>query len=1018
VRRPGDSGDTWNWREPRGPKNTAGIGAPYEVMGMREMLSTYHRTDAHFIPYLVLGADGKMMERQPRVLKTALPWMVDQGHRIVASVLIVDVDNPGKNGWNDDDRERVAVEHACVPLLQTVGVYSTRNGRRLIQPLDRELDVETFERVVRAYLLSLDEAGVIGVDHKCSDWTRHYRVARCMRKGLYEPPWLEDLSKMRPIAPPEPVAAIPRQRKAAQGTASYREALDPKWTVDLPPVYRQLVAEFSDVLVTVQSQWHDVFLALSGALLERRVPPEHVPAVVTAVSIETQADTAADGRYKAAQTTVRRWQCNEPFKGFNALQKIDPRLAAVLRRHTATEPEQRVASQIEAARDNAAPVSPVEIASIGIERTIEGAYGLVAIEAGCGIGKSQAALRVAVKRAAKRPKSEDAMTDRAPSGSKTAISVPTHQLAIQHTENLRKRGAKVTRVFGPLSVYKPDGTPECHYHEQGKALAGGGQSVAWEFCQGRGKRRCDYWETCKARDGIDADESARIIVGTHQKIASISEAIGDSGLLIIDEPPDPVVDAAFTLRDVDAYLDCENDFVPEYWTTTYPLVLAVRAALQGDVVTRSDEAHSAAAVLGIGWHAVPEAVVRECLDRAGDVAPLQGTDTLARVFAAQPMALNADAKGDAPRLRRHAVYQARDLAAVATRVGKASAVVHALWRAATQQPPASLRITNVKGTRTLVVSLIERDYIMALQRGIPTVLLDADLTLQHAIAERVLKAPVPKHCFVAPDGAKVTRELWLEPKARRAHWLTSDAKDERWPVWEVGPLRAIQCIADEARLRGLHSIAIITVLPLAKCLRVVLGEPGEHGVPRDIADEAVRLVVPVLASAPGVAWKVGHYGAMRGLDSMMECDGLVTLMDPIPDIGLRQHRAAYYAFKIPWERYVEIVTAAEIEQAHGRLRHPHRIAPAWCAHVGSTLPRGYGWDSPDVAVLRTRLRQVATCMGPEELLAIKGPRTTKAFARAVGIRDDTMSRYLNGSRPVPRDVAASLRKYAAKFSKS
>ena len=1013
VRRPGELGETWDWREPRGPLNTRGIRAEFDLMPLDQMVATYRRTDAHFVAYTVLDQDGRPYDRQPRVLKPALEWLIASGHHVTAQVLVVDIDNPGHREWTDEDRERAAVEHACVPELQTVGVYSTRHGRRLMQPLTTPLDVELFERTVRAYLLALDAAGVVGVDHACSDWTRHYRVARCMRKGHYDPPWWDDLTRMVPIDPPRPVGAVPRQRKAAQGSVGHRPAVEPLWSVDVPPMYRELVADLGAVVATVDDEWHRLFLAISGALLERGVPPEHVPAIVGGASVESKRDDRPDSRYAGAQTTVRRWQENLVFKGFTTLLKLEPRVAAVVARHTATAPEQRVQGQIDQARVSAAPTSPIETATLGIRRTIASAYGLVAIEAGCGVGKSQAALAVAEERSKKTAKSEDATGGRAPTGSKTAISCPTHALAIQHTQNLRRRGVPVMRVFGPLSVLREDGTPECRHHEAGVELAAGGQSVSWEFCRGRDKRRCDYWDECRARDGVDADDDARVVIGTHQKLPSLSEEVGTSGLLVVDEPPEPIVDTTITLRDISVCLSSQNDFVPSYWAVALPLIVAARAALATGTVTRSDAAHSASAVLALGWSAVPEAVIREALEEAGDMDPLEGTDTMARVFAAQPIALHEEAKSDAPPLRRASVYVARDVPAVAARIGTASAVVHALWRSATQDPPASLRITEIRGQHGLTVSLIDQGYVATLQRAAPTVLIDACLALHHPIAEQIVRAKVPLHRFAAPDGAPCTRELWLEPKARRAHWLTAGASEARWPVWSrtTGVVRAVEAIVAAAVERGLRKVAIISVLPVAKCLRVALGEAPPAGMPPEVADAAREYLAPLLARAPEIRWMIGHYGAMRGLDAMATCDGLVTLMDPVPNLGTVQHAAAYYRSTLTWEQYVEIVCGAELEQAHGRLRHPHRLTPSWACHIGTTLPRGYGWDLPEVVVVRDRLRRLPSAMGAEELLDLKGQLPVTVFAAAVGLRRDDIQKYLSGDRPVPHDVAVLLRKW-------
>jgi hypothetical protein len=144
---------------------------------------------------------------------------------------------------------------------------------------------------------------------------------------------------------------------------------------------------------------------------------------------------------------------------------------------------------------------------------------------------------------------------------------------------------------------------------------------------------------------------------------------------------------------------------------------------------------------------------------------------------------------------------------------------------------------------------------------------------------------------------------------------------------------------------------------------------------------------------------------------MSTCDGLVTLMDPVPNLDTIQHAAAYYRSKLTWEQYVEIVCGAELEQAHGRLRHPHRLTPSWACHIGTTLPRGYGWDLPEVVVVRDRLRRLPSAMGAEELLDLKGRQTVVAFAAAVGLREDVLRKYLSGERPVPHDVAVLLRQW-------
>lgn len=211
-------------------------------------------------------------------------------------------------------------------------------------------------------------------------------------------------------------------------------------------------------------------------------------------------------------------------------------------------------------------------------------------------------------------------------------------------------------------------------------------------------------------------------------------------------------------------------------------------------------------------------------------------------------------------------------------------------------------------------------------------------------------------------------------------------------------------------LPDLGAPPIISVLPVDRCLRVALGETPPTEMPPEVADAAREYLAPLLARAPGIRWMIGHYGAMRGLDAMSACDGLVTLMDPVPNLGTIQHAAAFYRSTLSWEQYVEKVCGAELEQAHGRLRHPHRLTPSWACHIGTTLPLGYGWDLPEVVVVRDRLRRLPSAMGAEELIALKGRQTVVAFAAAVGLRRDDIQKYLSGDRPVPHDVAVLLRK--------
>ena len=1001
IRSPGFAGETWDWRDPAGSTgNTGRARAGYRVMTVIDALSTASDLGAYMVPYSLVDPDGNALGTQPRVSVDALPWLRGLGFALRASCLFVDVDNPNRRPWTTEDRERAHVEHALIPMLATVGVCATPYGRRLIQPLDRALDVETFARVARSFALALDLAGVIGVDHRCADWTRHYRLSSGPRMALRdEPGWL-DLSRMTPIAPPTPVAAIPRRQKAPRGTIGYVAPVEPTWSTAVAHRYRPMVADLADAVAAFTGDARALLRAVGGALCERGVPVEHVPRLVEGVSIEGLRSARGDTAFDDALRTVRRWQENMGFPGLRALRALHPDLADLVRRHTPSASEQCLFAQIAAARLDAPSPSSVAHAEVGIERTIGGARGVEAVEVGGCIETHEAARRVALKRA------REALSGAKTGGSSTTISCATPAAATEQTEALRREGASVLRVFSPLTVLRADGSPECRFHEAGEVLEAAGMVVASELCGGPESPRCAHWETCDARGRTDADEGARIVVGDHRAIAARRGEVTNGELLVIDEPTDPVMVVRVSAAEVDACIGHAGDFQPRRWALTSPLLFAARAALSAASTTRIDGVRSIEALCAIGWREVPDGVVRAALTAAGDTAPMDGTDTMARVFVGLRRALSEDARAGAAVLRPEAIGAARD-PRDAVRLARAASLVHALGEAASKDPPDSVRLTDFNGRRQLTLARFAPELVAALRRTAPTVLLATNVALPHALAEEVSRASVPRHRFASPDVAPSRREVWIEPRARRTHWLKKGAG--RWPDWDKGLLRAVEGIVAYVAEHPARRVGIITVPSVAVALRVALGEAPPAGMPASEVELARRLVSPVFARAVDVRWTIGDYGDLASLPPMTGHGGLFTLMDPIPDLGLARHAAACFRATGARESYVEAVTSATLGRAHGLAQHAHRFGPFWSVHIGVTLPAAYGWDLPRTVVGRIPQARRRATMSVDELKAIKGARTIRALARATGLKENTLTRYLNGSRMVPIDIAEVLR---------
>jgi hypothetical protein len=131
-------------------------------------------TDAHAVCYIAAAADAY----QPRITKEGI---ADWPGRIFCHVLMADVDNDNHAAWTEDTLAAAVEQHRTLPILQTVGWYTTAHGRRLVQPLAVPVAVPDVEDVLRRWYADLEAAGV-AVDRACLDWTRHFRLPNVVRR--------------------------------------------------------------------------------------------------------------------------------------------------------------------------------------------------------------------------------------------------------------------------------------------------------------------------------------------------------------------------------------------------------------------------------------------------------------------------------------------------------------------------------------------------------------------------------------------------------------------------------------------------------------------------------------------------------------------------------------------------------------------------------------------------------------------------------------------------------------------
>lgn len=971
----------------------------YQVLELREALERKYKTDAHLVAYVVRGAG-----RQPRINKPGLPFYPGP---VEVGVFFCDIDNPDHACWTDEAFAQAMEQYETLEVLQTAGVYHTARGRRIVQPIEEPIAVQEVEPYIRRWFLELERAG-LRVDHACRDWTRHYRLPHVVRGGAwYRSPFV-DLSRMRPIAleplpPPEPWETEDGTTAAA---SKPQPAPKVDWSAEVPPFWHERVETIAVAVREVQTEWHTLFLAIAGALLSRDVPPEHVPALCRAISVATGADTRPDDREVGARSTVRRWLAGQPATGYGQLAARWPEVAIAIDEATATGAQ----AQMRALGEAPPPEVPrsLEETTAALEECIRSAPpGVTLISAECGLGKTKAAIRVAAERAAKQHASPDATSDRAPLQSKTSISVDKNELAMQIQEAPELAGVGVKRIFGPLSVLRDDGSPECRFHEIAGPLVAGGQSMQRELCEGRGRFQCRFYEECTARRGCEGPENARVTIGPHALIGALDKTAGATGLLVVDEPPYLLEVSPITLDALALTESTLSAFDRDYIDAMRPALIAIRAWIE------RPEALSETMTLKDAVRALSHAVGPGYLDRAQMASETDGD--------AVECAANApllDSRNKAPPLRYMEIAKAQHSVARARQLGKASGVLGCIHSALSTSWRVIGRVEEQVGQPVLLVTSARRDLTEALRREGAVVVMDANVEMNAPIYEKALGYEPPLCDFRAVDGAPIARtHLWCS-SASRTQWLRSGKLVPKPSL--INAIRAVfEWVGEEP---GDRKLGLITLKPIRLALEVILHPEDSSaseawktaGQLDGTLEEFRRALGPILETWDGEV-VLGHYGAVRGLDTMAGVDCLVTLGDPWPNIGHVRRDMDYLDMPEERDSRNEALCRAELEQAHGRLRTIHRTRPGRALHVGRVLPGGSGWCGGEVRRERMKvgrpgaLKQM-TIEELESLIDLLGG--VRATAQIAGVDRAYLNRCRRGARPVSAKLAGKLRRAA------
>ncbi|MCU0658578.1 MAG: hypothetical protein MUF64_25975 [Polyangiaceae bacterium] len=973
------------------------VPAVYEVLELRKALHRVYPKDAHLVAYLVEGTT-----LQPRVNKPGLALF---GKRLTVEVFFCDLDNPNHDAWTPESFEAARLQDQTLPSLSTAGVYYTRRGRRAVQPLLTPLEVPDVERYLEAWLTQLEQDG-LAVDWSCTDWTRHFRLPNVAREPGGRSRCI-DLSRMVPIALPELPPLPPPDSDASGRPVRTRRPRGPAgpitWTTTLPEPWLTLVEPLAQAVRGVTTEWHSLFLALAGAMLGRKVPPEHVPALCRAISLATASDDRAVDRERSAQSSVLRWQTGLPMVGFNALVQQWPAVADALSDVLARGQERRMREQVAAAATE--PMLSLEETTRRLEEALRKAPdGLTLIQAGCGLGKTRAAEKIAAERAATPYVTKDAKGLRAPPFSKTSISVDKHALARQVVEHLGEVGTPAGRHFGPLSLRDESGRPVCKFHEVGEQLVAGGLSIKLELCEGRGKKPCPHAQECPARPGYEGPERPRVRVGPHALMDSLDAGAGGSGLLVIDEPPSPLETLVFMLKDLEATLTYFIAFQGDYTAALRPLLETMRLWLMEG--TNVGETTTFEEVVKRWGSKIPPEVLEE--GRRWSKQPKGDA-----LQCAEHAPVDEDHE-DTPPVRWEYLDMAREDPARARRLGQAARVLGAMHHGAISQVPVAVRIENRGRGRLLHMTRIRPEFVSALRREGSAVVLDAGVDLWAPVYAKIVGYQPPLLRFHAPDGAPVERTILRLRSATRTSWCPHGTMQVTSSL-ETAVRLAIEWALEKPGNGVLALISIPTVeLALEAALRPddasLEARWKEQEQEPEVLAEMRNKLGPLLQRWPGKIL-FGHYGALRGLDGMAEADNLITLGDPWVNLGDVKNDCLFLGLE-DWEARYELLCRGELEQAHGRLRTVHRKRPGRALHVGAIAPGGPLWSGEAVRVVPVEQQLAASraaMPATEFAAAVKEKGGIRPMARWLGIDAGEVSRMARGLRAVSAKAAEKIR---------
>lgn len=948
------------------PKNEQGERAIYTQA--QEAFARFWRTDAHF-QVCSLPAVPRRLGKHPRA-----PYAF--GYVPEMLLFVVDVDDPVAHKHNNEVDKALKQNPLLEPKPQRMSAreewwtaeqekiarlfekhsgycYRSTGGYRLVWSLARPFAVDslqTDDAWKARYLESLAYLYAhfcIEGDPATSDWTRLFRLPRVTRDRV--PQRWPEIGTPNNLGAWEWPAFGETERKASRE----RTATDPQWamlakrleapvptkkTTPRPPRLVAISEETKQALTkhahlvealapamqthTGTREQHEIHVRLSGAFAHLGFPRDSIDSFVRSLCAAT-GDHEIGKRLSDWHGTYALVEENEPVRALPALTRDFANVAEALRNaialHKRAEEFRAELDRRGIAEEIAASDAVEEIRRVYRDASV----GISLLRITEGTGKTRAVA--------------DVMRERSP----VSLSTARHDVAREVFTRAGDAGVPIVHRRGVLSVLQPDGSPACRFHAQAKQLASAGQNVVTTLCLGIGagventNEPCEHQATCaafreqRAERNTAEKQPANAFVSVHECIDEAA-AFANGGLHVVDEDTELVQSITLNVDDLTQLaknavrfkrsdrLDTLQQFasflsasLPQQPVGTSLRTLAETFAARLEIDAITDLTH--------------KRIVRASVE--GDTYTFRARTQFAPTMKRSTRDAVLRKRNDAPEI----------ISASRTFDVLARALAGALYdRCNPEAQPHGLRakgwvlFDEKHSFPGLRVVLSTEALSQAIARPCATVFADATASAE------VLRAMLPDTEITVRDlrvrdGAEITRTLLYCDRSSRKAWIPKDADTQ----WEHGLVRYL---TEAVRVAGVPDhglLGLITWKRLACEIRAAHDawrtDRSEHPLAGLFAELETR----------AITLEIGHYGALRGSDAWKECDSLVILGTPRPNLG-----AAYAiadAIDVDRDTFYRHAIEAELSQACGRLRTPWREKRGHIVVVADTLP--LSWDA-------------------------------------------------------------------------